>query len=713
MSSSSSSDNEDSILVQSFTDTEVEEYTASITFENSSSPQIMEIIDYINRRLVRSNIDYPVFLEIILSKLCKLTESKFGCLLMKEDDCLKRIVSEDKHNIFQSDCKELEQITSLINFSLTENKVIISNDISKDPRIEKGFTEQISSIILIPVKGEWVFLFARLLDSKKYVVNEVESLLSIIKIVNRILKLALDNGITSQKSKTPDSQSKFLASMSHDLRTPLNGIMGIACLLSDTEPLTKKQKEYIKNIQECTFQMATLINNFLDFNKIISDKLVLENSPFTIDKPILDALTIVRGNAINKGLDLDCKYPQDTPVLLGDKTRLTQILSNLLGNAVKFTDKGSIFLDVKCKKIKNTSKWNIMFKIKDTGIGIPKEEQERIFEFFRQSPSLNTFLNKSGSGFGLSFSKELIKRMNGDITVHSTYKKGSVFKFYVILEEDLYSIKRFGSLKKIRVIAVDDRAEIRAQLTNILFKWGCLPVVLPSSQEVLQYLEFDSNFRVALIDICMPNMGGQELAQELRRKYFHINLIGLSSAKLGNNSSYFDYYMYKPIEENELYKYISLCLKNKKSNKGKPREKIKILIAEDNTLNAYTLKEMLVNLKFKSRNITIVENGKMCVDEAKKNSYDVILMDIIMPIMDGLEASKIILKFENRPLIVATSAAVLNSDKAKCQKIGIDGYIEKPISKDRLNASLTPLISSTKKKHKKDRTRSSLRKYEH
>ena len=700
---SSSSDGEDSMVVESFEESTVKEYTLPATFELNASPQIIEVIDYINRRLVRGNIDYPVFLEMILSKLLKITNSKFGNLLMKEEDNIRYIVSEDKNNIIDNVSNITKPLKGILKYSLKESKIIISNDLTKDPRSNNKtiFKGQINlkSIVLFPIRNRWLLCLSRTSD-KPYQISDVEKLLPIVKILNRILKLAFDNGITLPKKELTNPQSKFLATMSHDLRTPLNGIMGMASLLSDAGPLTEKQKEYIKNIQECTFQMATLVNNFLDFNKMICDKLILSNSPFKIEKAVEDALTIVRGNAINKGLELDARCPKGTPMLLGDKTRLTQILSNLLGNAVKFTDRGSIGLDVYFKKVKNTDDWKVIFKIKDTGVGIPLEEQEKIFEFFKQSPSLNTFLNKSGTGFGLSFSKELIKRMRGEITVRSTYKKGSTFKFFIILQEDIYATEESKTLKGVKVLAVDDRKEIRTQLTEILFKWGCIPVVLSSSQEVLQYLEYNSDFKLALIDICMPSMGGQELAQELRRKYPSIPLIGISSAELEHNANYFDHYMYKPIDQNQLYRLMSMCLKGQ-TKKGKPRRKLKILIAEDNKLNAYTLKEMLKSLHFKSRNITIVEDGEKCVEESKRNSYDVILMDIIMPLMDGLEASKIIFEFPNPPVIIATSAAVLNSDKAKCQKIGLNAYLEKPITKDRLNAALLPLIES--KKSKKNR----------
>jgi len=529
-----------------------------------------------------------------------------------------------------------------------------------------------------------------------------------------------------ERAKSNKAKDIFLATMSHELRTPLNGIMGMVTMLPDAGPLNRRQAEYVKNLTECSLHLANLVNNILDFSKMASDKLTLHNRPFHVNKIVLEAIKMIEGTASAKGLALDYKIPSNLPVMIGDSQRLIQTLSNVLGNAVKFTEEGSISLMSYAEKINSNDlyvkKWKLSFVVTDTGIGILPEEKEKIFEVFHQSSTLNTYLSKLGTGLGLSIVRELTRLMGGNISVESegVSGKGSTFSFFIVVTEDIDINKlskiHHNVLENSRILVVDDRQEMRLQICDILFKWGCNPTSVGSAEEALHYLKNGMKFNLAIIDICMPFMSGVELAQELRRSYTSLPLIAISSVEVNGGEKYFDYFMNKPVDPNQLFPALVNCLnQDENTKKGSPkkrvsldcndgshrkmkyRDKLNILVAEDNTQNIFTIKEMLLNLKYNKKRITVVENGKECIEEVKRKSYDVILMDLLMPVMSGLEAAKRIHQMKNCPMIIAVSAAVSDSDKANCQKVGFDGYLAKPISnKDKIEAALSPLVKERK-----------------
>ncbi len=565
-------------------------------------------------------------------------------------------------------------------------------------------------------------------------------------------------------------KDQFWATMSHELRTPLNGILPLVAMFPEAGDLNDKQTEYLSRLSDCTLQLSNLLNNILDFSKISSRRLALVNNPYSLLEAIENARCIVEPMASDKNLQFVIDIPKDIPIMLGDSQRLTQILINLLSNAVKFTDKGFVAVQLKLKKIPGESslnspicernkkhfstnksiegwseewdsdeynqpnvilppsiqqtcesttpkigcKWICQFEISDSGFGIKSDEQDKIFEVFHQSADISPYLSKSGTGLGLSISKELIKMMNGHISVKSEGIPGlgSKFSFYIILQEEI-DIPMINSMhpelfKGTRVLIVDDRPEIRLQLTDLVFKWKCEPVTVSSAEEALQYINNGVKFKIALIDICMPYMSGVELAQELRRISPHLPLIGISSVELEDvtGEKYFDMYMYKPVDPTTLFIAVFKCLKKGNNHcraskttlhqnllrQKSTKEKIRILIAEDNSNNAYAINEMLISIGYSSSNIKIVENGLDCVHAAKLDVYDVILMDIVMPKMDGIDAAKHIRQRPNPPMIIAVSASVQASDKTRCQRVGIDGYLEKPFTREKLDAALSPLL---------------------
>lgn len=502
-------------------------------------------------------------------------------------------------------------------------------------------------------------------------------------------------------------------------------------MLKDAGPLTDKQQEYLVILMECSQQLMNMMNNILDFSKITSGRLVLLRESMDISKAINTSVFMVEGKARAKNIELKVDVPKHLPIVLGDLQRLTQIISNLLSNAVKFTDKGGVYLRVKIDTVRAAyhedeyeyiKKWKVTFEVEDTGIGVRDEDKNKIFDMFHQSSSLDTSKLKNGTGLGLSISKGLVEMMGGTLEVFSPgTNKGSIFKFSIIVEEEIrlndIKTKHAELIKGSKIMVIDDRSEYRIQLTEFLLKWGANPTVVGSGEEALQYIRHKHYFDVIIVDICMPYMSGTEFAQNLKQietneQRLHTPLIALSSIDLPQGGvELFNIYMNKPIDQNSLFPAILECLcsirekpsqiingthKQESPRLKKLKKNLKILIAEDDHNNAYTIKEMLGHLGYSHANMVLVENGEKAVDEAKKNRYDVILMDIVMPLMDGIEATRHIRVMANRPYIIAISAAVQNTDKQKCQQVGIDGYVSKPVIKEKLDAALYPLVLQDK-----------------
>ena len=673
---------------------------------------------------------------------------------------------------------------------------VISTNILEDPRSKiKNYTDfppnhpVITPFLATPIFSQQsskyqnccvgLLVLGCMTDTKSYSVEKIKSLLPMIKLINSITRkiFCFKNKLGDEViriSSTDDLKDKFLATMSHEIRTPLNGIMGMVTMLSDAGPLNSKQSNYVITLTECVFQLSNLMNNILDFSKMSSNRFYLLKHSFSLFDAIDDSFKMIEGGALVKGLLLKKELPDinTTPMMIGDKQRLTQILSNLLGNSVKFTEKGSILLRVACKEISTSNtennhakKVNVSFEVCDTGVGVPIEEQSKIFEVFHQSPSLSTYMSNAGTGLGLSISRELTRLMGGRISVRSEgiNGKGCVFSFSVVLDVEIseFSLSSDTSklLKNSKILAVDDRPEIRLQLTEMLIKWGCTPFVVPGAEEGLKYVKCGMKFDAIIVDMCMPYMSGVELAQELRRTIPDVPLIGISSIEINSGEKYFDVFLYKPITQNTLFPALLKCLNKRKrsdlktshslkrsetksgvkicqlKNSGNTRmgpdkleesntvgknkqrsescerkdnEKIyqikkypkdlKILVAEDEKNNAFTMMEMLNNMGFP--NCERVENGKDCIEKVKNEKWDVVLMDIRMPIMDGIEATRHIRATKNPPYIIAISAGVLNSDKERCQTAGIDAYLPKPITKESLKIALEPLIKISKKRDK-------------
>lgn len=704
--------------------------------------------------------DYESILDGIIHGLLSITNSELGtvflykkgrsidegsfiCLSLSERTPGMMFAGQDPRKFV---AKSTDGICGYVMKNMT---TVISDNVLLDPRtkVKDKFPENhpvIKEFLGIPlvVKGTFLGVLAlgNTVPPNNYsikLLKQIEEVVAVISlIVNQINHEKQNVSSDVQMASSADAlKERFLVTMSHEIRTPLNGIMGMVTMLGDAGPLNAKQNEYVRNLTECVFQLTNLMNNILDFSKMTSNKFYLLKQPFKLHEVISDAVCMIEGGALIKGIEIKQKIPPEhaVPTLIGDPQRIIQVLNNLLGNAIKFTEKGHISLTVRTSPVSpeegHTGKQiNIMFDVEDTGVGIPADEQSKIFEVFHQASSLSTYMSRAGTGLGLSIARELVRLMGGRITVRSDgiKGKGSVFSFNIVLDEEInvnsLSKDNAAIFEGAKILVVDDRSENRLMLTEMTLKWGCIPFVVSSAEEGLRYIECGMDIDLVLLDICMPYMSGVEMAQELRQRRPNIPLIGLSSIDIDTGEEYFDYYMYKPLNQNQLFPVMLECLKRRcesdnndcgdfpliKSTtlkrKKRSKRRLRILVAEDDNKNTYTIREMLNNLGY--MRCDFVADGKACVEQNRAKTYDVILMDIVMPVMDGIEATRHIRTTPNPPYIIAVSAAVQNSDKERCQHAGINSYLAKPLTKEKLDAALAPLVKSksskkSSSKHKK------------